>query len=181
MSVCSFDCCFEISILSKFDEACLCSSQGMSLCPSIMSADACSFLAASVRTIGGRSFFGSASSECAMRITAQETIHPTTNSGRSISFDVFVIQFAFDTVLAVFVPSPIFTRSFHAQRYKLRVSAYRLSVDAEPSTEIINRCPSRTAVETTQAPAAFVVPVFIPSYPSIFNNWFVFFHSILRL
>ena len=37
--------------------------------------------------------------------------------------NLFVIQFTFETALAVFDPSPTFTKSFQAQRYKLRVSA----------------------------------------------------------
>jgi hypothetical protein len=41
----------------------------------------------------------------------------------STTFNFFAIQFAFEIALAVFVLSPIFTRSFQAQRYKLRESA----------------------------------------------------------
>ena len=52
--------------------------------------------------------------------------------------------------------------------------------DGAPRTTIISRFPFRSPVETMQLPAALVVPVFIPSYPSVRNNWFVFRHTMFR-
>src|SRR5262245_51195609 len=123
MSVCSLGCSFEMSIFSKLDEPCLRISQGMSLCPSIMSAESCNLIEAFVNLILGRSdgvFAPSARTTCA---AAQTTTHAMVSDGRNMYDNLFVIQFAFEIALAVFVPSPIFTRSFHAQRYKFRESA----------------------------------------------------------
>src|SRR6476619_1198830 len=123
MSVCSWRCIFEISILSKLDEPFVRISQGMSLCPSNMSADSCNLIAASVNLISDRSDDGFASSARATCKAAQQTMQATVSDGSNICDDLFVIQFAFEIALAVFVPSPVFNKSFHAQRNKLRVSA----------------------------------------------------------
>src|SRR5262245_6859077 len=112
-----------MSILSKLDEPCLRISQGMSLCPSITSADSCSLIAASVSSIFGRSASGFSSSERTTCTTAQQTMHAAVNVGSNICDDFFVIQFAFEIAFDVLAASLIFTKSFHAQRYKLRVSA----------------------------------------------------------
>src|SRR4051812_48420638 len=141
MSVCRLRCGFEISSLSKLDEPFVRISHGMSLCPSIMSADLCNLIAAPVSLISVRSGCGFASSARTTYAATQQTMHAIVSDGNNICDDLFVIQFAFEIVFAVFVPSPIFTTSFQAQRYKFRVSAYRLSVEVDPSTAIINRRP----------------------------------------
>src|SRR3954469_12829164 len=102
ISVCSFVCGFEISSLSKLDEPFVRISHGMSLCPSIMSADLCNLIAASVNLISDRSHCGFASLASTTCTAAQKIKHATVSDESSIYSDLFVIQFTFEMVFVVF-------------------------------------------------------------------------------
>ena len=52
--------------------------------------------------------------------------------------------------------------------------------ESAPRTQTINRLPSRSPTATKQPPAACVVPVFTPEYPSMPSSRLVFFQSSRR-